>query len=309
MLAPLRRELRVLLELFLIPSLCALLPWTLGFRWLRLCSRFDWIYRSEWQAALAQARQFVAISDEAMWSRQFRLGRLVDHADLYLCMTRSDRWIERHVDGWNDWPAIEGSAVALFIHWCPGFWALRALRQQGVTISGLIAPLSRRAMGSSILAYWYGALRMRTLQKVNGRPLVYPEGAIRRSIKAIKSGRPGNENVWACGMVDVPPTPADPGEPVLMFGQRGFFSTGLIGVARISKVPLVMVECGLELDNGRRKLMVSGPFDPASPGLLQKIATHWQARIEDCSWGFFLWAALPAWFIEWPRGSQRLTSK
>ena len=164
-------------------------------------------------------------------------------------------------------------------------------------------------MGSSILAYWYGALRMRTLQKVNGRPLVYPEGAIRRSIKAIKSGSPGNENVWACGMVDVPPTPADPGEPVLMFGQRGFFSTGLIGVARISKVPLVMVECGLELDNGRRKLMVSGPFDPASPGLLQKIATHWQARIEDCSWGFFLWAAVPAWFIEWPRGSQRLTSK
>ena len=36
--AALRLEFRALLELYLIPGLAALMPWALGFRWLRFCS-------------------------------------------------------------------------------------------------------------------------------------------------------------------------------------------------------------------------------------------------------------------------------
>ena len=54
--AALRLEFRALLELYLIPGLAALMPWALGFRWLRFCSRLGFLYRNEWQAALAQAR-------------------------------------------------------------------------------------------------------------------------------------------------------------------------------------------------------------------------------------------------------------
>ncbi len=293
MLASLRRELRALLELYLIPGLSALAPWPLGFRWLRFCSRFSWLYHQEWQAALAQARLYVPIDDEALWARQFRLARLVDHADLYLCMTRSDRWLARHVDGWNRWPDV-GGAVGVFFHWCPGFWALRALRQQGVTISGLIAPLSRRAMGGTFLAYWYGALRMWQLRRVNGRSLVMPEGAVRRSVKALKADAEGA--TWVCGMLDVPPHPNDPTEPVTLFERPAHFTTGLFGIARISKVPVVIVEFGLDIRTGRRDLTATGPYDPSAPGLLQEAVDIWQARIRERPWGFFLWAAMPAWF-------------
>lgn len=294
MLASLRRELRALLELYLIPGLSALAPWPLGFRWLRLCSRFSWLYRQEWQAALAQARLHVPIDDEALWARQFRLSRLVDHADLYLCMTRSDRWLARYVDGWNRWPEVDGGAVGVFFHWCPGFWALRALRQQGVTISGLIAPLNRRAMGGTFLAYWYGALRMWQLRRVNGRGLVMPDGAVRRSVKALRSGEAGA--TWVCGMLDVPPHPNDPTEPVTLFDRPAHFTTGLFGIARISKVPVVIVEFGLDIRTGRRDLTASGPHDPTAPALLQQAVDIWQARIRERPWGFFLWAAMPAWF-------------
>ncbi len=294
MFASMRRELRALLELYLIPGLAALAPWPLSFRWLRFCSRFSWLYRQEWQAALAQARLYVPIDDEALWARQFRLSRLVDHADLYLCMTRSDRWLTRYVDGWNRWPQVDGSAVGVFFHWCPGFWALRALRQQGVTISGLIAPLSRRAMGGTFLAYWYGALRMRQLRRVNGRALVMPDGAVRRSVKALKAD--AQDATWVCGMLDVPPHPNDPTAPVTLFERPAHFTTGLFGIARISKVPVVIVEFGLDIRTGRRDLTATGPHDPAASGLLQHAVDAWQARIRERPWGFFLWAAMPAWF-------------
>lgn len=295
MLAMLRLELRALLELYLVPGLTALMPWPVGFRWLRFCSRFPAFYRAEWQAALAQAKNYVDVGDEALWARQFRLCKLVDHADLYLSITRSDRWLRRYVDGWNDWPTVEGGAVGLFFHWCPGFWSLRALRQQGVTISGLIAPVSRREAGGAFFAYWYGVLRMWELQRVNGRELISPAGAVRRSIKALQISETQQDTIWACGMLDVPTGPNNPSESVTLFGHDGFFPNGLIGIAKLSRVPVVVVTCGLDLRNGRRDLSVHGPFDPQTPGLLQQIVDIWQARISERSWGFFLWLAMPAW--------------
>lgn len=301
MLTALRLELRALLELFLIPAVAALLPWPIGFRWLRLCSRFSWLYRNEWRAALAQARDYMDLGDEDIWARQFRLGRLVDHADLYLSMTRSDRWMMRYVDGWNVWPRAENGVVVLLYHWCPGFWVLRAMRHQGATVSALIAPLTRRSMGEARLAYGYGRLRMREIVRVNARPLVYPEGAIRRMIKVLKSNTAGGEKAWVCGMPDVPPSAADPGEPVDTFGRCGYFSTGLISIARLSGVPVVSAHMGLELRHGRRDLTVLGPFDPTDPSLLQQAVGTWEARIKDRSWGYFLWAVMPTLFVQWSK--------
>ena len=299
MFASLHRELRALLELFVIPGVTALAPWPIGFRWLRFCSRFSWLYRVEWSMALTQAREYVDIGDEALWARQFRLGRLVDHADLYLSMTRSDRWMERYVDGWSHWPGTRHGVVVLLYHWCPGFWVLRAMRHQGATVSALIAPLTRRSMGEAHLAYWYGRLRMREIVRVNGQSLIYPEGAIRRLIKMLKSNSPEGQKSWVCGMPDVPPSAADPGQAVSMFGRQGFFSTGLVSVARLAGVPVVSAHMGLELQSGRRDLAVLGPFEPTDPTLLQQVVHAWEARIRDRPWGYFLWAALPALFVQW----------
>lgn len=293
MLTFLRLEVRVLLELYLIPGLTAFMPWPIGFRWLRFCSRFRFLYGAEWQAALAQARQFVEVGDENLWARQFRLCKLVDHADLYLCMTRSDRWLRRYVDGWDAFPQIEGGAVAVLIHWCPGFWLGRAVRRSGAPGHSVIAAPNRRAVGGSYLAYWYSVLRMWAFERVNGRPAFNPTGVVRRLLKVLREQAGGK--VWIGGMLDVPTGPNAPTESVTVFGREGFFPNGLIGVARLAKVPLIMVTCGLDPRTGRRDLVVSGPFDPNTPGLLQHFVDIWQARVGDRSWGYFLWLVMPVW--------------
>lgn len=293
MLSFLRLELRALLELYLIPGLTVFVPWPVGFRWLRFCSRFRFLYGAEWRAALAQARDFVQVGDEQLWARQFRLCKLVDHADLYLSMTRSDRWLRRYVDGWDTIPRIDGGAVVIVIHWCPGFWLGRAVRRYGAPGHSVIAPPNRRAMGGSFLAYGYGMLRMREFKRVNGRVSLSPTGVVRRLLKILREQAGGK--VWIGGMLDVPPGPNAPGESVTVFGRPGYFPNGLIGIAKLAKVPIIMVTCGLDPRTGRRDLVVSGPFDPNTAGLLQQFVDIWQDRIRDRSWGYFLWLAMPAW--------------
>jgi len=293
--ARLRLEIHALLELYLIPSLCALMPWWLGFRWLRFCSRFRRLFGAEWQAALVQARQFVQIDDEALWARQFRLCRLVDHADMYISMTRSNRWLKTYVDDWDQWPDIPEKAVGLTFHWCPGIWATRALRQRGATVGAISAAPNRVAMGGALLGYWYARLRVREAERISGHPMMLPEGAVRRSVRMLGSDAPEQVGFWVCGFLDVPPGPRDPSEPVEIFGRQGQFPTGLIGIARLAKVPVVLITCGLDLRTGRRRLQVWEPRAGDDPKLLQDMVDVWRSLISEHSWGYFLWLVMPAW--------------
>ncbi|MEJ5208662.1 hypothetical protein [Denitratimonas sp. CY0512] len=288
--AALRLEFRALLELYLIPGLTALMPWPLGFRWLRFCSRFAFLYRNEWQAALAQARQFVDVGDETLWARQFRLCRLVDHADFWISRTRSRRWLRHHTDIAQDWPQLETPAVGVFFHVCPGLWAMRSLREQGVETSVLAGHFSRRSMGGSRLAYWYGVLRLNELQRVSGGPLIFSPGTVRQAQGMIARGG------WVAGTPDVPPTETALGSPVTLFGHPAHFAEGLLLIARRAQVPVVVFTLGLDLATGRRRLEVLGVHEADAPGLLQHIASHWQRLLCERSWGFMLWSFMPSWF-------------
>ncbi|MCX7557107.1 hypothetical protein OS187_09790 [Xanthomonadaceae bacterium JHOS43] len=290
MLASLRLELRALLELYLLPGLPALMPWPLGFRWLRFVSRFQSLYEAEWRGALAQARQFTDVGDEALWARQFRLVRLVDHADLWISKTRSRRWLRRHMDVVAPWPKLDTPAVGVFFHVCPGLWAMRSLREQGVDTSVLAGHFSKRSMGGAWLAYIYGAIRLKELQRVAGSPLIFSPGTVKKSLAQLAGGG------WVAGTPDVPPTETALGSPVTLFDRPAHFAEGLLVIARRANVPVVVFTFGLDIATGRRTLEVFGQHHPDEPGLLQHIADHWQRLLRERSWGFFLWGAMPAWF-------------
>ena len=289
-LAFLRLESRALLELYLIPGVCALMPWALGFRWLRFCSRLRWLYRAEWQASLVQARQFVRIDDTALWARQFRLNRLVDHADFWTSRTRSRRWLRHHAKDGDPWPQLDTPAVGVFFHVCPGLWAMRSLREQGFDTSVLAGHFSRRSMGGSYLAHWYGALRLGELQRVSGGPLIFSPGTVRKAMATLAAGS------WVAGTPDVPPTETALGVPVMLFERPAQFAEGLLMIARRAQVPVVIFTLALDLATGQRRLEVLGQHDPDEPDLIQTIADHWQRLLRERSWGFMLWPAMPAWF-------------
>lgn len=290
MLNQLRLECRALLELYLLPGITVFMPWVLGFRWLRWCSRWEWLYRSEWQAALTQARDFVGVDDELLWARQVRLGRLVDHADCWLSRSRSRRWLRHHAEQNQPWPMADQAAVGIFFHVCPGLWAMRSLREQGVNTSVLAGHFNRRSMGGSHLAHYYGAIRLRELQRVSGAPLIFSPGTVKRALATLEAGN------WVAGTPDVPPTETALGVPVTLFDRPAHFAEGLLLIARRAKVPVVVFTLGLDLANGRRQLEILGTHAPDEPALIQTIANHWQRLLQERSWGFMLWAAMPAWF-------------
>ena len=296
--AALRLEFRALLELYLIPGLTALMPWPLGFRWLRFCSRFAFLYRNEWQAALAQARQFVDVGDETLWARQFRLCRLVDHADFWISRTRSRRWLRHHTDIAQDWPQLETPAVGVFFHVCPGLWALRSLREQGVDASVLAGHYSRRSMGGAHCAYHYGTARLRELQRVSGGPLIFAPGTVRQAQAVLDGGG------WVTGTPDVPPTETALGRPVKLFERSAHYAEGLLVIARRAAVPVVIFTFAIDLATGRRTLEILGVHEPDEPGLLQVIVDHWQRLLREQSWGFILWPSMPAWFAVAPQPAE-----
>jgi hypothetical protein len=288
----LKTELRILLELFVIPGACALMPWTLGYRWLRLWSRCEWLYRPEWRAALAEAQRWVPIEDAACWARDYRSYRLLDHADFWLSRTRSHRWLARHVDMAGAWPLREQAAVGVFFHWSGGMWAVRSLHAAGPASAVLAGHYNKKAMGHSWLGYFYGYLRLSELARAGGRPLIFSPGSVRKAQAELAAGH------WVIGTPDVPPTETRLAKPVQLFGRPAWFIDGLLRIARDGGVPVVMFTMAFDIRSGRRELRISGPFDPQDPELTQRIANYWQALLEEQSWSFGLWPAMPAWFAQ-----------
>lgn len=290
MVHALRLELRSLVEYWWLPALAAVLPWRWAFSLFRRIARYPGLYEEEWRPALAQARQFVPIEDEADWAWRFRLARLVDHADFWLSRTRSARWLQRHMYGATSFPGSDRAAVGVFFHWCPGLWAVRALRREGRCAAVLAGRFSRRSMGGAHLGFLYGHVRLKELARAGGCPLIYAPGTVKQALAMLACGN------WVLGTPDVPPTETGLATPVRLFDRDGWFAQGLLVIARRAQVPVVMFTLALDLDTGRRELRVSGPFDPDEPELLQRIADYWQGLLRERSWGFTLWAAMPAWF-------------
>lgn len=287
-----RIELRTVLELYLLPSVCVLLPWSLGFRWLRWWGRWPRLFSSEWRAALAAAQQWVVIGDADDWAWRYRTCRLVDHADYWLSRTRSRAWLRRYSSQVGEWPFTRQAAVGVFFHWCGGMWAVRALHFAGPSSAVLAGHYSKRAMGHSWWGYLYGYLRLSELSRAGGRPLIFSPGTVKKAQAELAAGH------WVIGTPDVPPTETRLTQPVQLFGRPARFTEGLLRIARDGGVPVVMFTMALDLDNGKRELRVSGPFDPHDPALLQHIASYWEGLIREKSWGFTLWPMMPAYFAD-----------
>lgn len=290
MWSALRRELRLITGFVLLPGLAAVLPWRFCFPLFRRIARRPSLYREEAESALAQARQWVSVGDERDWLWRYRLGRLVDHADFWRSKLLSAKRQLAAVDAAQSWPPLDGAAVGVFFHWCPGLLAVLSLRQAGRRSAVLAGKFSPRSMGGSRLAYLYGRSRIGELERVSGRPLIYAPGTVKRALADLAEGH------WVIGTPDVPPTETSLGVPVRLFERPAWFAEGLLLIARRAQVPIVIFTLALDLDTGRRELRVSGPFDPQDPQLLQRIVDYWQALLQEKSWAFTLWPAMPAWF-------------
>lgn len=243
--ARLRRESIDLLELVLLPGLAVVLPWALCYRVYRWVSRFECLYRERWVEALRQAQAVGQVCDARLWARHARITALVDHADLYLVMSRTDRWLRRHVRREGDWPAPGAPFVGYTFHWGCGFWALRDLAASGLRAHPLVASLPPPGAGGHTVRDAYYRLRNRYVASTLGTATIDVGRDLRRVLGALRDG----DAVIAA--IDVPPLGAA--------AERVPFLDGEIDVPRAMyrlaidrDLPALVFACGIDFKTGRR---------------------------------------------------------
>ena len=251
MIKRLRTELRDLLELVLLPGLAALLPWRWCFPVFQRLARLRWLYREPCEAALLQARsRGWAGENEAHWIWVRRLVTLVDHADHYLGLWRSDTWMRKHLQVQGAWPTSEQGVLLLTFHWGAGYWGLRHAAAHGLRPHALVATLGSQAYQGRTVMSWYARSRNAHVARTLGSPTIDVAQQLKQVIKALRDKQP------LLGVVDVPADEAKASMSVEILGLQACVPRGLFRLAVDQKVPVLIYITGLDTRTGKRFLRI-----------------------------------------------------
>jgi len=252
MMRRLRTELRDLLELVLLPGLAAVLPWRWCFRVFQRLARWRWLYREQCEAALAQARsRGWAGGSEAHWIWARRLVTLVDHADHYLGLWRSDAWMHEYMRVQGVWPAHGQGVLLLTLHWGAGYWGLRHAAAAGLRPHALVASLSSQAYRGRRVMSWYARSRNAHVARTLGSPTIDVAQHLKQVVKALR------DKHSLLGVVDVPADEAKASMTIELLGMQTCVPRGLLRLAVDQQVPSVMYITGLDTATGQRFLRIN----------------------------------------------------
>lgn len=247
-----RLELHDLLELVLLPGLAAILPWRWCFRVFQWLARRRWLYREPCEVALQQARQRGwAGQDEAHWLWVRRLVTLVDHADHYQGLWRSDAWMSKHLQVEGAWPAQNQGVLLLTFHWGAGFWGLRHAAAHGLQPYALVASLGTQAFQGRTVLAWYARSRNAHVARILGSPTIDVVQHLKQVIRALR------EQHSLLGVMDVPADEVKASITVELLGMQACVPRGLLRLAVDQQVPVVLYVTGLDCNNGQRFLRIN----------------------------------------------------
>jgi hypothetical protein len=287
----LRRELRVLVERWLVPLLIALLPWRLGFRVARRLARWPWFFRERVDATLAVASRYGVVDDPARFAAEQRLYHLIDHVDLFLLKLRSDRFLDRHFDIDGDWPAGDGPLITLSFHWGAGFWGLRSVRRSGRRFAGLSVRTDRESFAGQTLLHRYALARNAEVIRTGAHALVYIGDGPRPMLRALQSA------VGLLTSIDVPNLGGE--VRVRVLDRDALLPTGMIKIAEKAKVPIVFFAVWIDLATGRRKLRIREALHVEDRDAAMRFAAghlDWMLRQAPAAWHF--WPYADAIFVQ-----------
>lgn len=249
-LARLHVEWRDVAELILLPGLVVLLPWNTAFRVLRRLALWLRPYRETCARAQEQATARGWVGNAAHWSLVRRMVTLVDHADLYLAVTRSDAWMARHMDVQGTWPAPGQPGLLCTFHWGAGMWGLRHARASGLTAHALVAPLDGAHFAGRRVLLAYARARTAEVSRLLGCPTLDTSASLRPVLQALRRG----EQVLAA--IDVPADQVSASEEVELLGMPARVPRGLLRLAVDQRVPVTVYLTGLKVETGRRFLRI-----------------------------------------------------
>src|SRR5512140_1672474 len=208
----LRHELRDLVELVLVPGLAALLPWSMAFALFKRLAQWQFLFRHPSRQAVAEAQKRGWVADPRAWLLDRKLTALVDHADHYLARTRSDRWMERHLEVSGQWPRADQASIVLTFHWGAGMWGLRSAARAGLRMHPLVAAADGAHFAGRTVLHRYVKARNRTVVQALKCPVIDVSAGMRQALRVLHN----KEQLLA--VVDVPADQVAASQPVQVLG-------------------------------------------------------------------------------------------
>lgn len=283
-----RLQLQDLLELFVLPSLAAVLPWRLCFAIFRQLAKCKGLYRNATDAAWPWAKQSIPGLELQQWAYERRLLTLVDHADCVLSCTRSARWARRHVQVSGHWPAPDTPQVICTFHWGAGLWTLQAMRQAGLSVHALAASLQGAQFAGRPVLHRYARWRTAQVVKALGHPTIDVSASLRPVLQALQ------QNHSVLGVVDVPADNVEANVSVPLLGRSVQVPRGLLRLAAERQLPVTLFTAGLDFKTGRRNWVIhSLGVVPDAIALFDAVFGVLNQAIEASPSAWHLWAEMP----------------
>lgn len=247
----LKAEAKDAIELVLLPGLAVLLPWPLCFSLFKRLARLRWLYRTQVEAALTQARKYGwAGDDEEHWQWVRRLVTLVDHADYYLVLTRGDGWFKRYFVVQGAWYPPTQASFLLTFHWGAGMWSLHHAAAAGLQVHSLVAPVDRKHFAGRWVLRRFAIARTAMMSRISGPPTLDVSASQRPVLKALKA----KQQVFAA--VDVPADQVSTSQKIQLLGLQTRVPKALFRLAVEQKIPVTVYLVGLQLQDGQRFLRI-----------------------------------------------------
>jgi hypothetical protein len=247
----LQAELRDACELVLVPGLAAVLPWRWCFPVFQRLAHVRWLYQDACETALRQARALGwAGVDESHWLWERRLVTLIDHADHYLGLARSDTWMQKHLQVEGHWPTLEQGVLLMTFHWGAGFWGLRHAAAHGLRPHALVASLESPAYVGRTIMTWYGRSRNAHVARVLGSPNIDVARHLKQVIQTVQNHHS------LLGVMDVPADEASGAMVIELLGMRAYVPRALFRLAVDQQLSVIVYVTGLNTQNGKRFLRI-----------------------------------------------------
>ena len=291
----LQQEGRDLLELVLLPMGAALLPWSWAFRLFKYLAKRDFLYRDATERALLEARRWKWVregsAEEQHWRWIRRLTTLIDHADLYLSLTRSDRWMRHHLRVEGEWPRHDQAAICCTFHWGAGMWALRHAHSSGLSPAALVAALQGAHFKGRFVLHLYARLRTWAVKRALHQDTVDVSHSLRPAIQILRS----SGQVMAA--VDVPSDQVASSEAVQIVGIEARVPNALFRLATERHLPLWVYSTGFSVSDGRRLLRLKrmDTLDDPSP-LPGRVFDELSQLIGESPASWHFWSEAPRFF-------------
>jgi hypothetical protein len=288
-----RLQLQDALELFVLPALAAVLPWSVCFALYKRLAHWPSLYRPATDGAWPWVQRHLPQVPEAQWRWERRLLTLVDHADWVLSKTRTRLWLQKHVHVQGQWPSPHSTQVICTFHWGAGMWTLQALRDAGLQVHALAASLQGDQFKGRPVLHAYARLRTAQVVKALGHPTVDVTASMRPVLQAIK------DQHSLLGVVDVPADNFGSAVDVQMLGQNARVPRGLLRLAADRQLPVTVFLAGLDFKTGKRQWQIhSLGVSQDAQTLFKTVFQFLDQAIRESPSAWHLWAEMPRFMTQ-----------